>query len=301
MRTSTVPSQLTDAELRLLQALVYQECGMHFDERRAHFLQDRLQRRLKECQLDSFYSYYRLLISTEGKNELARLLENLTVNETSFFRNKAQLDLFHKYILDDLLRRKQAHRDYSLRIWSAGCSTGQEPYTLAMLVADGLAYYYLRNPLPIEMPSPKPLIPPPWKVEILASDISYSVLRAAQQGVYSEPQMSSVDFSYRLRYFDKIGERYAVKRALKEVVHFDFHNLKTEYLPQRNDVIFCRNVMMYFDEAEQKRLIDKFWRCLNPDGYMFVGHAESLLGLTEKFAMVHRNSGTAYQKVEVIE
>ena len=301
MSTSTVPSQLTDAELRLLQALVYQECGMHFDERRSHFLQDRLQRRLKECQLDSFYSYYRLLISNEGKNELARLLENLTVNETSFFRNKAQLDLFHKYILDDLLRHKQAHRDYSLRIWSAGCSTGQEPYTLAMLVADGLAYYYLRNPLPIEMPSPKPLIPPPWKVEILASDISYSVLRAAQQGVYSEPQMSSVDFSYRLRYFDKIGERYAVKRALKEVIHFDFHNLKTEYLPQRNDVIFCRNVMMYFDEAEQKRLIDKFWRCLNPEGYMFVGHAESLLGLTEKFAMVHRNSGTAYKKIEVTE
>ncbi|HEV2718300.1 MAG TPA: CheR family methyltransferase [Terriglobales bacterium] len=301
MSTSTVPAQLTEAELRLLQSLVYQECGMHFDERRAHFLQDRLQRRLKECQLDSFYSYYRLLISGEGKNELASLLENLTVNETSFFRNKAQLDLFHKYILEDLLRQKQARRDYSLRIWSAGCSTGQEAYTLAMLVADGLAYYYLRNPLPIEMPSPKPLIPPPWKVEILASDISYSVLRAAQQGVYSETQMTSVDFSYRLRYFDKIGDRYAVKRALKEAIHFDFHNLKTEYLPQRNDVIFCRNVMMYFDEAEQKRLIGKFWRCLNPEGYMFVGHAESLLGLTEKFAMVHRNSGTAYKKIEVTE
>jgi len=266
---------------------------MHFDERRAHFLQDRLQRRLKECQLDSFYSYYRLLISSEGKNELASLVENLTVNETSFFRNKAQLELFHKYILEDLLRQKQARRDYSLRIWSAGCSTGQEAY--------GLGYYYLRNPLPMEMPSPKPLIPPPWKVEILASDISYSVLRAAQQGVYSETQMTSVDFSYRLRYFDKIGDRYAVKKALKEAIHFDFHNLKTEYLPQRNDVIFCRNVMMYFDEAEQKRLIDKFWRCLNPEGYMFVGHAESLLGLTEKFAMVHRNSGTAYKKIEVTE
>jgi chemotaxis protein methyltransferase CheR len=301
MGTAFAPAQLTEAELKLLQSLVYQECGMHFDERRAHFLQDRLQRRLKECRLDSFYSYYRLLISNEGKTELARLLENLTVNETSFFRNKAQLDLFHKYILDDLLRHKQAHRDYSLRIWSAGCSTGQEPYTLAMLVADGLAYYYLRNPLPVETPSPKPLIPPPWKVEILASDISYSVLRAAQQGLYSETQMSSVDFCYRLRYFDKIGERYAVKKALKEVVHFDFHNLKTEYLPQRNDVIFCRNVMMYFDEAEQKRLIAKFWRCLNPAGYMFVGHAESLLGLTEKFAMVHRNSGTAYRKIEVTE
>jgi len=299
MATPGVQTQFTEAELKLLQALVYQECGMYFDERRSHFLLDRLQRRLKECRLDSFYSYYRLLISDQGKDELARLLENLTVNETSFFRNKAQLDLFHKYILDDLLHRKQERRDYSLRIWSAGCSTGQEPYTLAMLVADGLAYYYLRNPLPFDMPSPKPLIPPPWKVEIMASDINYSVLRAGQEGIYTEPQMASVDYSYRLRYFDKLGERYAVKKALKEIVHFDFHNLKTEYLPQRNDVIFCRNVMMYFDEAEQKRLVEKFARCLNPSGYLFVGHAESLLGLTDRFAMVHRNSGTGYQRVEV--
>jgi len=298
MSTPSVPAAFSEAELRLLQALVYQECGMHFDERRSHFLQDRLQRRLKECQLDSFYSYYRLLISREGKDELSRLLENLTVNETSFFRNKSQLELFHKHILEELFRRKQDHRDCSLRIWSAGCSTGQEPYTLAMLVADALGYYYLRNPLPIEMPSPKPLVPPPWKVEILASDISYSVLRTGQEGIYSETQMASVDYSYRLRYFDKLGERYAVKKNLKEIVHFDFHNLKTEYLPQRNDVIFCRNVMMYFDEAEQKRLIDKFHRCLNPAGYLFVGHAESLLGLTERFTLVHRDNGTAYQKVE---
>jgi len=299
MSTSGVSTQFTEAELKLLQALVYQECGMHFDERRTHFLQDRLQRRLKECQLDSFYSYYRLLISREGKHELAQLLENLTINETSFFRNKAQLDLFHKYVLDDLLRRKQAQRDYSLRIWSAGCSTGQEPYTLAMLVADALSYYCLRNPLLVQPPSPKPVVPPPWKAEILASDISYSVLRAGQEGTYTENQMASVDYSYRLRYFDKVGERYVVKKALKELVHFDFHNLKTEYLPQRNDVIFCRNVMMYFDEAEQKRLIEKFWRCLNPDGFLFAGHAESLLGLTDRFAMLHRNSGTAYQRVEV--
>ena len=301
MSTTGLNAQLTEAELKLLQALVYQECGMHFDERRAHFLQDRLQRRLKECQLDSFYSYYRLLISDQGKRELAQLLENLTVNETSFFRNKAQLDLFQKHIFDDLLRRKQERRDFSIRIWSAGCSTGQEAYTLAMLIADGLAYYYMRNPLPFDMPLPKPLVPPPWKLEILASDISYSVLRAGQEGIYTESQMASVDYNYRLRYFDKLGERYAIKKAVKELVHFDFHNLKTEYLPQRNDVIFCRNVMMYFDEAEQKRLIDKFARCLNPEGYLFVGHAESLLGLTQKFAMVHRNSGTAYQKVEVNE
>ena len=145
----------------------------------SHFLQDRLQRRLRECHLDSFYSYYRLLISKEGKAELAQLLENLTVNETSFFRNKAQMELFHKHMLDELIRRKQAQRDYSLRIWSAGCSTGQEPYTLAMLVADSLAYFHLRNASAGGALSPKPLIPAPWRVEIIASDINYSVLRAA--------------------------------------------------------------------------------------------------------------------------
>jgi len=272
---------------------------MHFDDRRTPFLQDRLQRRLKECHLDSFYSYYSLLISRQGKRELALLVENLTVNETSFFRNKAQLELFQRDVMDDLLLRKQERRDFSLRIWSAGCSTGQEAYTIAMQVADAMSYYYLRNPAPYAAPSPKPLVPAPWRLEILASDINYSVLRTAQEGSYAEHQMAAVDYGFRLRYFDKVGERYAIKKGVKELVHFDFHNLKTEYLPQRNDVIFCRNVMMYFDEAEQKRLVEKFYRCLNPQGYLFVGHAESLLGLTEKFQMVHRNQGTAYRRVEV--
>ncbi|MGH9670200.1 MAG: CheR family methyltransferase [Terriglobales bacterium] len=299
MATASVAVQLTEPELKLLQTLVYQECGMFFDERRIHFLQDRLQRRLRATGLDSFYNYYRLLTSRDGKAELSALVENLTVNETSFFRNKPQLDLFGKQILEEILNRKQSRRDWSLRVWSAGCSTGQEPYTLAMLIADALAYYYLRNPLPVEMPSPKPLIPPPWRVEILASDISYSVLRLGQEAVYPENHMEPVDYSYRLRYFDKVGDRYAVKKGVKDLVHFDFHNLKTEFLPQRNDVIFCRNVMIYFDEEMQKRLIDKFYRCLNPEGYLFVGHAESLFGLTDKFRMIHVNNGTAYQRIEV--
>jgi chemotaxis protein methyltransferase CheR len=301
MSSPAVAIQLSDAEMRLLQALVYQECGMFFDARRTHFLQDRLQRRLRECRLDSFYSYYRLLISDSGREELMCLLQNLTVNETSFFRNKAQLDLFHKQILEEVIRQKHEKRDHQIRIWSAGCSTGQEAYTIAMLVADSLAYHQLRMPPSSETKWPKPLVPAPWKVEVPASDINYSVLRAGQEGLYNEHQMASVDYAYRLRYFDKVGERYAVKATIKQLVHFDFHNLKTEFLPQKNDVIFCRNVMMYFDEAEQRRLIEKFYRCLNPGGYLLVGHAESLLGLTEKFTMVYRNSGTAYKRIEAAQ
>ena len=300
MATPSLNLQITEPELKLLQTLVYQECGMFFDERRVHFLQDRLARRLKATGLNSFYAYYQLLTSREGKTELNALLENLTVNETSFFRNKPQLELFAKTVLEDVLHKKQARRDFSMRMWSAGCSTWQEPYTMAMLIADALAYYYLRNPLPYESPTAtKPLIPQPWRVEILASDINYSVLRAAQEGVYPDHHMEPVDYAFRLRYFDKVGDRYAIKKAVKELVHFDFHNLKTEFLPQRNDIIFCRNVMIYFDEAEQKRLIDKFYRCLNPEGFLFVGHAESLFGLTDKFRMIHLNNGTAYQRIEV--
>ncbi len=299
MGTITAQVQLTEAELKLLQTLVYQECGMFFDERRSHFLKDRLQRRLKACQLGSFYAYYRLLTTREGRAELALLLENLTVNETSFFRNRPQLELLQKSVLEDILRRKQDRRDYTLRVWSAGCSSGQEPFSIAILICDALAYYYLRNPLPFEMPSPKPLIPPPWKVEIVASDISYASLRVGQEGLYSEQQMEPVEYTCRLRYFEKLGDKYKVKPQLKELVQFDFHNLKTEFLPRRNDIILCRNVMIYFDEAEQKRLIEKFWHCLNPAGYLFVGHAESLFGLSQKFRMIHENNGTAYQRNEV--
>jgi chemotaxis protein methyltransferase CheR len=301
MPTLTQPVLVTDAELKLLQTLIYEECGMHFDERRTHFLMDRLQRRLRAAQHNSFSEYYKVITSREGKLELNALLENLTVNETSFFRTKPQLDLFQKKVLEDLFHRKQDRRDSNLRIWSAGCSTGQEPYTLGILVCDALAYYYMRNPLPFDVPVPKPLVPPPWKVEILASDISYSALINASHGVYTEAQMEPVDYTTRLRYFDKAGDKYVVKSGLKGLMQFDFHNLKTEFLPQRNDVIFCRNVMIYFDEAEQKRLVDKFYRGLNPEGYLFIGHAETLFGITKKFQMIHQNGATVYQRIEGVK
>lgn len=289
---------MSDAELKLLQDVVYQECGMFFDERRAHFLEDRLQRRLRVRRIPSFYQYYRLLTSPEGRQELAALVEILTINETSFFRNKPQLELFQKNVLDELLRRKQEQRDFTLKIWSAGCSTGQEAFTLAMLVCDALAFHQLRQSAqPLRWG--KTLVPQPWQVEILASDISYNALRAAQDASYSEGQIEPVDCMYRLRYFERLGDRYHIREALKNLVHFDFHNLKSEFLPEKNDAIFCRNVMIYFDDAEQKRLVEKLYRCLCPGGYLFIGHAETLYGVSSKFRMIHEKHGTAYQRIEV--
>jgi chemotaxis protein methyltransferase CheR len=295
---------VSSAELRLLQTLIYQECGMFFDERRMQFLQERVQKRLKTCQLDSFYGYYLLLASPEGRQELASLLENLSVSETSFFRIRPQLEIFKKHVLPDLFKRKQVSRDFKLQIWSAGCATGQEPYTVAMLLGDALAFHGLRNGAPFERSTerstPRPLIPAPWEVEVLASDINYSALLTARQGSYTEMQMETVDYPSRLRYFDKAADRYVVKPELKQMIQFDFHNLKTEFLPLHNDVIFCRNVMIYFDTAEQRRLIEKLNYCLNPEGYLFVGHAENLSGLTDKFRSVHHDGATVYQRVEKV-
>jgi chemotaxis protein methyltransferase CheR len=298
MATASAPIRVTDAELKLLQTLVYQECGMCFDERRVHFLADRLQRRLRACQIASFYDYYRLLTSAGGRRELSTLLENLAIHETSFFRNKPQLELFHKTILSELLERKGAANDFHIRVWSAGCSTGQEPYTLAMLVVDALAYHCLRQQQPLLPAGQKPLVPAPWKVEFVASDLSYPALRAGQEASYPESQLEEVDYTYRLRFFDRVGNRYVIKKSLRELVQFDFHNLKSNFLPKKNDVIFCRNVMIYFDEAEQKRLVEKFYRCLNPHGYLFIGHAESLFSISDRFQMIHEKSGTAYQRLE---
>lgn len=121
-----------------------------------------------------------------------------------FFRNRPQLELLQKSVLEEILHHKQERRDWNLRVWSAGCSAGQEPYSVAILICDALAYYYLRNPLPFDMPSPKPLIPPPWKLEIVASDISYASLRSGQEGQYTEVQMEPVDYTTRFRYFEKV-------------------------------------------------------------------------------------------------
>ncbi len=290
--------ELTGAELKLLQSLLLQECGVYNDESCVPFLQERVRQRMDARRTERFYDYYSLLTSREGKKELSELLDNVSRRESTFFDNKAQLDLFQKVVLEELLRRKHARRDWTLKAWSAGCSTGQEAFTMAIQIADALAYYYLSNPLPQEASPVKPLVPPPWRVEILASDISYSALQTAQAGVYFERHMAGVEYAHRLRYFDKLGEQYAIRKSLRELVHFDLHNLKTEFLPQQNDILFCRNALMRLNQEEKIRLLEKLHRCLNPGGYLFVGQSESLFGLTDKFRMIHQDNGTAYQRID---
>jgi chemotaxis protein methyltransferase CheR len=269
---------LTDEEFRLFRNLIYNESGMYLKESKKDFLEHRLSKRMTAMKTASPYWYYRL-VTEEKKSELLILLDVLTVNETSFFRNGPQLDLFKKVILPELAAagRRDIHK--SLRIWSAGCSSGEEPYTISMLVHEVIPDCLQRD------------------IKILASDLSLRALETAAKGVYAADKLhATLGPGYIGRFFHKTGEDYAVNDEVKKMVVFDYHNLKNDNGLQALDVIFCRNVMIYFDMEEQKRLVEKFYKSLNPAGYLLIGHAESLQGMDTGFEFMFYNKGTAYRK-----
>ena len=270
---------LTDDEFALFRNLIYEEAGIVLRPERRPFLASRVRHRLQAHGLRSPYQYYRLLSDgPEHKAELLHFLDLLTINETSFFRNAPQFDLLATRVLPEILERKARGRCPTLRIWSAGCSTGQEPYSLAMAVLE-------------HAPQGRGIAP-----TIFASDISLTALEFAQEGFYPEAKAHDVPAAYLARHFERVNGGFAVKDDLRRLIVFDFHNLKHDHGLSNLDIIFCRNVMIYFDEAEQRRLVEKFHAALAPGGYLFLGHAESLQGLSTAFRFLYVNKGIAYQK-----
>jgi chemotaxis protein methyltransferase CheR len=269
---------LTDDEFRLFSQLIYNESGIAIKDAKRDFLQARLQKRLQANQCNSYYRYYKYVTDqSRGNRELLDLVDSLTINETSFFRNRPQFDLFAEHVLPELKRKKSGN--LKLRFWSAGCSRGQEAYSIAMSVLDHLE------------------LPNAWDIKILASDISLRVLESAQRGQYSEYEAETVHSEYLKTYFDKVDNYFQIKPQVRKLVIFDYHNLKHDNGLVGLDAVFCRNVMIYFDPEEQKRLIDKLHRSLADGGYLFLGHTESIQGLSDKFKFIYRNKGAVYQKI----
>ncbi len=268
---------LTDDEFRLFSQLIYNESGIAIKDAKRDFLQARLQKRLQASQFHSYYRYYKFVTDkTQGGRELLDLVDSLTINETSFFRNRPQFDLFAELVLPELKKKRASN--LKLRFWSAGCSRGQEAYSIAMSVLEHLE------------------LPNAWDIKILASDISLRVLESAQKGQYSEYEAETVHPEYLKVYFDKVDGSFLIKPHVKKLVIFDYHNLKHDNGLVGLDAIFCRNVMIYFDGDEQKRLIEKFHKSLAVGGYLFLGHSESLQGLSDKFKFIYHSKGAVYQK-----
>ena len=269
---------LSDSEFRLFRELIHEECGISLSMEKKTFLESRLRRRMDELGMKTGYEYYSYINAPEGKyQELPTLLDSLMICETSFFRNQPQFDLLRDVVLPELVAKKEKAGTRLLRVWSAGCSTGQEPYSAVITLIEALP----------DLES--------WSTRVFASDLSFTALERAQSGFYRPDQMKGVEPDRVARYFRQEGGRYVMKENVRSRVIFDYHNLKHDNGLRGLDIIFCRNVLIYFDSDEQRRLVNRFANCLVPGGYLFLGHAESLQGLSTRFVMLHRNKGIAYR------
>jgi chemotaxis protein methyltransferase CheR len=267
-------SFITDQEFENFRKVIYDESGIHFSSSNRSILESRLKERLKKSKLDSVSEYYKLI--RQNDEELKILLDSVTTNLTRFFRNTSHFKTFENYVLPHLLEHKQKNRDNTLKIWSAGCSTGEEPYSIALIV--------------------KEKVPAHVKVEIVASDLSLKSLMTAREGFYPETRINGVPEKYLKKYFDKKGNGYQIKDEIKSLITFDYHNLKHDSGLRNLDVVFCRNVIIYFDEVAQKAVIDQFWKAMSPHSFLFIGHSESLFGMDTQFQFLKTDWAVIYKK-----
>lgn len=275
---------LSDEVYALIRDLIKDYCGIFFDENSKYLLEGRLSKRLKALYINDFRDYYRfLLYDRKREEELTAIIDLLTVNETYFFREQNQLTAFSKEILFELKDRNRLKK--RLRIWSAGCSTGEEPYTIAMLILEsGLMQG--------------------WEINILGSDINQRVLTAARRGAYRTNSFRTTEDYYIRKYFNEADGLHHVKDDLKNIVSFSYANLLDPVrirLIEQMDVIFCRNVMIYFNLDTRRKVIDNFYDRLVPGGYMLLGHAESLMNISAAFSLKHLKYDMVYQKPDMQE
>ncbi|MDA8424215.1 MAG: protein-glutamate O-methyltransferase CheR [Nitrospiraceae bacterium] len=272
---------LPDDVFRLLRDFIHGYCGIYFDDGSKFLLERRLSRRLEQHRLKSFEEYYHLLkYDRKREEELVVLVDNLTTNETYFFRESPQLKAFSEEILPEL-RRSISDRKV-LRIWSAGCSTGEEPYTIAILLLESGDWW--RD----------------WQVEILGSDINQRVLHTARKGVYKKSAHRATSPEMLAKYFvmDEKGD-YRIIDRVKELVSFSSVNLLDPHktsLINNMDIIFCRNVIIYFDREAKKKVIESFYQKLREGGYLLLGHSESLINLSSAFVLRTLKNDMVYQK-----
>jgi chemotaxis protein methyltransferase CheR len=274
---------MTKEEFIMLRDFVYERSGIFFPENKAYLLESRLTNRLGELGLSSFEDYYYSLKYSGDKitNEISNLFDVVTTNETSFFRNPPQLDAF-KIIMQKNYLNGTKSIAAPMKIWSTACSTGEEPYTLAIMMEE-LAQATKQN---------IPYI-------IYATDISQKVLESARRAVFSQYSMRNTDESLKNKYFTEENNMFKLKENVKKNVKIDFMNLVDEnaYRAYRQmDIIFCRNVLIYFDEKVKKKVIENLYECLKPKGFLTIGHAESLHNISRAFKPLVFPGTIAYQK-----
>lgn len=275
--------KISDSEFVQLRDFIYKQSGIYIADNRKYLLENRLANRLKELNLKSFAEYYNFLQYDTGKlQELNRLFEVVTTNETSFYRNPPQLQVFQDRVLKEVIEKQRKLGTKKLRIWSAGCSTGEEPYTLGII---------LHEVLKAEIVA--------WDIRITANDLSEAVLTAARAGIYNDYTLRTTPKELVARYFTEEAGKFRIKPEVKRLVTFGQINLSDKLMLKRVDrsqIVFCRNVIIYFDDEMKKNVIGTFYDNLLPGGYMLIGHSESLHNISRAFKPKHYPGAIVYQK-----
>ena len=258
--------KLTQSEFDGLRSLVHRHTGISLSDAKVELVKRRFAPRLKELNLDSFSSYIKR-IEDGDTDELLRFTDAITTNLTSFFRENHHFDYMKREILPKLLKDKMVSK--RVRFWSAGCSTGQEPYTMAML---------LREAIPMSNG---------WDIKILATDIDRTVLAKARMGLYTQSDLDKMPEGVARKWFTKHSDKYQVKDELRQMITFNQLNLlKTWPVKGPFEAIFCRNVFIYFDKPTQKSIVQKFARVQNSGDHLFIGHSESITDMTDDYKLI---------------
>lgn len=266
---------LSDADYELFRKVIYDECGITFSSTNRSILDSRIKELLRKKGVSTPQEYYNVI--TKNPEEMKEMLDSVTTNLTRFFRNQPHFDALINYVIPNIIEIKKARGpDRVIKIWSAGCSTGEEPYTIAMIMNE--------------------ICPADFDYRITASDISLKSLMVAQQGFYPENRMDGVPDNYVKKYFTKVDGGYQIKDEIKSKIHFDYHNLKNDSGARNLDVVFCRNVLIYFDEPAQLTVVNNFWNSMADKSYLYIGHSESLFGMNTKFEFIKTDWSCFYGK-----
>ncbi|MGQ9629519.1 MAG: CheR family methyltransferase [bacterium] len=264
-------------EFIFFRKLIYDKSGLFFNEGKRLMLYNRIQKRCKALGMGSTYEYYRYLQESPNRDEeFVNLYNIITTNLTHFFRERQHLDALRDVILPELRGKRVSGQ---MRILSAGCSTGEEPYSIAITLLEAMRYFK------------------GWEMKVYACDICRDALDVAREGTYLlDSVKGSVEEGILENYFVRRGKHVAVREEVKGMVEFYWSNLSKDEVPQNLDVIFCRNVMIYFDDDEKMRILEKFHRSLNPGGYLIVGRSETIYALTEEFDSLKVNDAFIYKR-----
>jgi chemotaxis protein methyltransferase CheR len=268
---------LSEHELSEIRMLIEERTGIHFDESRERFFSTRVREHMQAKKFARGTDLIRAIRKTNVEYET--LLENLLTQETSFFRYPGVYEAFEKRVLPELHVKKFWKNPRTLRVWSAGCSTGEEPYSIAITIADALTFA------------------DSWNVEILATDVGRVALKRAERAVYAGRSLASVSEKQLAAHFSQVATGgFQVKPRIRKMVSFTQMNLASAVYVGRMDLIFCMNVLIYFSEERRRALVQRFYDTLEPGGYLFLGHSESISKMPVKFQAIVLNDCILYRK-----